>query len=57
MNERGLSLWPTLLIVVGVAMALVSLFVGQFMVAFVILAIVLVAGLGALFSRRPPDAT
>ena len=57
MNELGLSLWPTLLAIVGIAMVVVSLFVGQFIVAFVILAILVVAGLGALFSRRRPDAT
>ena len=57
MNERGLSLWPTLLAIVGVAMVVVSLFVGQFIVAFVILAILVVAGAGAVFSRRRPDAT
>jgi uncharacterized membrane protein len=56
MNERGLSWWPTLLAVVGVLMAVVGLFLGQFMVAFVILAILVVVGLGALFSRRRPDA-
>lgn len=57
MNERGLSPWPTLLAIVGIVMAAVSLFLGQFMVAFVILAIAVVAGLGALFSRRRPDAS
>ncbi|MDB4948485.1 MAG: hypothetical protein JWM27_1134 [Gemmatimonadetes bacterium] len=57
MTSRGRSTWAVILCVLGIFLALGMLFVGQFMFAFVVLAIVAIAGLGALFSRRTPDAS
>jgi hypothetical protein len=56
MTDRGRSTWAVILAVLGIFLALGMFFVGQFMFAFVVLAILAVAGLGALFSRRTPDA-
>jgi hypothetical protein len=57
MDERGASTWALILGVAGVLLAVAMVVLGQFLVGFAIIALIVVMAAGALLSTRAPTDT
>lgn len=54
MDERGASTWATVMGVAAVLLAVAMVVLGQFLVGFAIIALLVVMAAGALLSARAP---